>query len=240
MIPATHLTWARSRRVISSRFPRVQLFDDIAKPGDWDDLERLANLTSPRVRQTTEGWGMLRPEDCARGEGADLIMAPYAYLRPGGSRFSDGTYGVYYAGRDLKSAVDETIFHTEKFAREGRMPAVAFEKQVLEARISGSFHDLRKEPPDKKILSPDTYAASQSFALTVRHQEKSSGIVYPSVRSAGGECIAVFLPRLISNCRRTLHLAYLWDGVRVTGVQERSMMKQLRPEKGGKQGRPVK
>lgn len=233
MIPVSRLSWAQSQRVISTRFPNVPLFEGVAKPDDWDDLQRLANLTNPRVQQTADGWGILRAEDCAHGEGADLIMAPFAYLRPGGSRFADQTHGAYYASRDLNTAIDETVFHTEKFARESRLPAISFEKQVLEARISGSFHDLRKALPDKKILSPDSYVTSQAFARKLRAQEKSSGIVYPSVRSAGGQCIAVFLPRLISNCRRTLHLAYLWDGVRITGVQERSMMKQLNPAKFG-------
>ena len=111
------------------------------------------------------------------------------------------------------------------------MEPVAFEKVVIEARIRGTFRDLRKELPDKKILSPDSYASSQAFALKLRSQEKSHGIVYPSVRSEGGECIAVYLPRLVSDCRRTLHLAYLWDGTRITSVQSRSLMKELMPHK---------
>ena len=231
MTPVSRLAWAHSQRIISTRFPNVALFEGVAKPDDWDDLQRLANLTNPRIQQTTDGWGMLRKEDCAHGEGADLIMAPFAYLRPGGSRFADDTHGAYYAARELNTAIDETVFHTEKFARESRLPPIAFEKQVLDARISGSFHDLRRALPDKKILSPDSYTASQAFALKLRAEENSNGIVYPSVRSAGGECIAVFLPRLISNCRRTRHLAYLWDGVRITGVQERSMIRDLTPLK---------
>jgi len=229
LIPVSRLAWSRSQRIISTRFPSVHLFADIAESKDWDQLERLANLTSTRVQKGAEGWGMFRPEDCAHGEGATLIMAPFAYLNPGGSRFTDGTYGAYYAGRNLDTAIDETVFHTEKFAREGRMGPIAFEKQVIEARIRGTFHDLRKSLPDKQILSPDSYAASQAFALTLRSQEKSHGIVYPSVRSAGGECIAVFLPRLVSECRRTQHLAYLWDGTRITSVQSRAVMKELNP-----------
>ena len=231
MIVVSRLAWSQSQRVISARFPGVHSFEGVARREDWEDLERLANLTNPRIKQTPEGWGMLRPEDSAQGAGAELVMAPFAHPTPGGSRFADGTYGAYYAGRELNTAIDETVFHTEKFAREGRLPAIAFEKQVLEARINGNFHDLRKALPDKKILSPDSYTASQIFALKLKQQENSNGIVYPSVRSAGGECIAVFLPRLISNCRRTRHLAYLWDGARITGVQERSMVRVLDPAK---------
>lgn len=231
MIAVSRLAWSHSQRVISTRFPSIHLFADIAKNADWDQLERLANLTNPRVMKNIEGWGMFRPEDCAQGEGATLVMAPFAYLRPGGTRFTDATFGAYYAGKDLDTAIDETVFHTERFAREGRMGPIAFEKLAIEARIRGTFHDLRKELPDQKILAPDSYVASQAFALKLRQQEKSHGIVYPSVRSEGGECIAVYLPRLVSDCRRTLHLAYLWDGTRISSVQSRSLMKDLMPPK---------
>lgn len=227
MIAVSRLAWSHSQRVISTRFPSVHLFVDIAEQADWDQLERLANLTSARVKKNIEGWSMFPPEDCAQGKGATLVMAPFAYLRPGGTRFTDATFGAYYAGRDLDTAIDETVFHTEKFAREGRMEPLAFEKQVIEARIRGRFHDLRNSLPDKEILSPDSYTASQAFARKLRSQEKSHGIVYPSVRSKGGECVAVYLPRLVSDCRRTLNLAYLWDGTRITSVQSRSLVKEL-------------
>ena len=229
MTAVSRLAWLHSQRVISTRFPSIHLFADIADNADWDQLERLASLTSTRVKENIEGWGMFPPEDCAQGGGATLVMASFAYLNPAGTRFTDATFGAYYAGKDLNTAIDETVFHTEKFAREGRMEPIAFEKQVIEARIRGTFHDLRNPLPDKKILSPDSYAASQAFALKLRSQEKSHGIVYPSVRSEGGECIAVYLPRLVSDCRRTQHMAYLWDGTRITSVQSRALMKELLP-----------
>lgn len=174
-------------------------------------------------------WGMFKAADCATGDGASLVMAPFAYLHPDGSRFTDGTYGAYSAGRDLQTAVDETVYHAEKFAREGRLPPITFEKQVLEARIAGTFHDLRKSALDKKILSKDSYATSQPFARGLREFERSNGIVYPSVRSEGGECVAVFLPRLVTDCRRTRYLAYAWDGTAISDVYEMSTVAALKP-----------
>lgn len=230
LVPPNRVTWSQSQRVIATRFPSVHVFDDIAPRDDWDDLERLANLTSPRVQQSGAGWGMFKPEDCATGEGASLVMAPFAYLNPDGSRFTDGTYGAYYAARNLQTAIRETVYHAENFARHARMAAITFEKQVLVARISGSFHDLRKSAPNQKILSATSYASSQPFARKVRADEKSKGIVYPSVRSPGGECIAVFLPRLISNCRRAQYLDYVWDGKQISNVFERSLVQALQPK----------
>lgn len=174
---------------------------------------------------------MFAPADCATGEGASLVMAPFAYLSTDGSRFTDATFGAYYAGRTLETAIDETVYHAAKFAREGRLPATTFEKLVLNARIAGTFHDLRKSVPDKKILSPDSYVASQPFARQLREYEKSKGIVYPSVRSANGECIAVFLPRLVSDCRCTKQLAYVWDGEAISQVYEMSVVDGLKPKR---------
>jgi len=149
-VVTSRITWSQSQRVIATRFPSKHLFEGVAAPDDWDNLERLANLTSPRVQQSESGWGMFKATDCATGEGASLIMAPFAYRHADGSRFTDGTYGAYYAGLDLKTAIDETVYHAEKFARDSRLAPITFEKQVLEARIAGTFHDLRKSLPDKK------------------------------------------------------------------------------------------
>jgi hypothetical protein len=223
LIAVSRLLWARSQRIIATRFPSIHLFEGVAEQDDWDALERLANLTRSRVVQSNHAWGLFPETDVARGEGANLIMASYTYLNPNGSRFTDATFGAYYAARDLETAIKETVYHTEKFALEGRLAPVAFEKQVLEACISGSFHDLRKTVSDKKILSPTSYSASQPFAAALK-QQKSNGIAYPSVRHDSGECVAVFLPRLVSNCKRTIHLAYLWDGSRVTSVQKRTLL----------------
>ena len=49
----------------------------------------------------------------------------------------------------------------------------------------------------------------------------SDGIVYQSVRRDGGECAAVFRPRLLSNCRQERHLCYVWDGARIATVYEK-------------------
>jgi len=92
------------------------------------------------------------------------------------------------------------------------MKAITFEKQVLVARISGNFHDIPIAVPNQQILSATSYAASQPFARKLRTDKKSKEMVYPSVRSPGDEHIAVFLPRLISDCRRAQYLDYVWDG----------------------------
>ena len=45
-------------------------------------------------------------------------------------------------------------------------------------------------------------------------------MVYDSVRHAGGKCVGVFRPRLLSLCRERKYLRYIWDGTRISDVLE--------------------
>ncbi len=51
----------------------------------------------------------------------------------------------------------------------------------------------------------------------------SNGVAFESVRRNGGECVAVFRPRLVQNVRQSVHLRYAWDGSRIADVYEIDM-----------------
>jgi hypothetical protein len=65
-----------------------------------------------------------------------------------------------------------------------------------------------------------SYGVSQELALQLC-ENGSRGIVYESVRDEGGECAAVFRPRLLSNCRQERHLCYVWDGKTISTIFEK-------------------
>ena len=67
---------------------------------------------------------------------------------------------------------------------------------------------------------PASYAMPQEMARDLR-DNGSNGIVYGSVRHDAGECVAVFRPRLLSDCRQERHLCYVWDGQAITMVYEK-------------------
>ena len=52
-------------------------------------------------------------------------------------------------------------------------------------------------PRFANLLDPDSYSASQAFSTALR-SKGSAGIVYPSVRAAGEECVAAFRPRVVT------------------------------------------
>jgi hypothetical protein len=65
------------------------------------------------------------------------------------------------------------------------------------------------------MLHSTDYGPSQALARELR-AAGSDGVVYPSVRHAGGECVGVFYPDLIKPCVQAQHLIYSWDGERLS------------------------
>ena len=140
-----------------------------------------------------------------------IINAAFTHARPGGSRFSGEDRGAWYAGFSLKTAQAEVAFHYAEGLREVNWreeETVAFREYLADFRAE--FHDLRdkdlrdREPRSetayKKYLQPDTYHASQQLGRRLLDQG-SAGVVYPSVRHAGGTCIACFRPAQVGNVR---------------------------------------
>lgn len=133
----------------------------------------------------------------------------------------DGTYGAYYAARDRETAIAETQYHRERFMSATKEPAMDLDMRVLQADLEGDLHDIRRMKDTlSSIYAPNSYTDSQSFGRDLV-SAGSAGIVFDSVRHAGGECVAVFRPRLLSNCREVESLCYVWDGEKIAWVYEK-------------------
>ncbi|MFI5110323.1 MAG: RES family NAD+ phosphorylase [Terriglobales bacterium] len=130
-----------------------------------------------------------------------IVNAAFTHARPGGSRFSGDDRGAWYAGFSLKTAQAEVSFHYGEGLREVNWQEeeiVSYREYLADFRAQ--FHDLRDDTAHKKCLQPDSYRASQQLARRLLDQG-SAGVVYPSVRHAGGTCIACFRPALVGNVR---------------------------------------
>jgi RES domain-containing protein len=209
------LRWNRSHRIIAARLPRIDVFERIADPADLPAVLELEALTNPRLREAAGAIASVPEHDRVVGPGASFVMASFAYPRPG--RFSDGSFGAYNAARELKTAIAETAYHRGVFLRDTNEPPGIFEHRVIEANIRGSFLDAASDPDAEALLSPADYNASQEFARRA-HADDADGIVWPSVRAAGGHCVAVFRPRLVSGAHTSAYLGYRWNGESVYDV----------------------
>ncbi len=207
---------------MSSIFPPVGLFDGVADPADLDVAFAVESLTNPRLRQETGELHLVPPEERISGAGTTPIMAAYTHLNPGGSRFSNGSYGVYYAATDMETAIAETIHHRERFLASTSQPATEVDMRCYLADIDDDFIDIRGEQSrSPELYEPDSYAASQAFAIGHRNAG-ARGIVYNSVRRPGGECVAPFWPKSISPARQGPHYAFVWDGASIRSYYEKS------------------
>ena len=213
-IMSSPVAWNGAARVIASQYSGESLFDRVASAQEYDDLMAVADLTNPAIRHAHGDVRLVPPEDRVYGPGAGLIMSAFSWPTRG-SRFADGTYGVFYAGRTVGTAVAETVHHQTRLL-EG-LSATVLEKTVIAVDVQQTFVDIRRpHPAPPHAYHADDYRAAQGFGATVRSLG-AHGIVYHSVRDTPhGECIAIFRPPAIRSARVHQTLEYHWDGRRVT------------------------
>jgi hypothetical protein len=218
--PALTAVCATVYRIISSRFPPVSVFDRIAEPSDLDAVFAIEALTNDRLRQEVGDISLVPVDERVVGPGSTPIMAAFTHLNPEGGRFTDETFGAFYAGLSIGTAVAETTYHREKFlaATEADRP-IDIDMRVYVALLEGEIHDVREGGP-AALHHPSDYRESQALGRRLR-SEGSGGILFNSVRDKGGTCVAVFRPRLLSACRQERHLTYQWDGARIYNVFEK-------------------
>jgi hypothetical protein len=211
------VNWPQGWRIIASRHPPINLFERLTPDRDvWEALIELEQLTNPRVRDEIGNIALVPPEDRVMGPGASYVMASFTHLNPKGSRFSDGSYGVYYAASDLETAIAETIFHFEQIARDSQDPPRTEDMRVLVGVVENDFEDVNALPEARRmsVLDPVSYAASQAYARELREAD-SLGVTYPSVRRVGANCLGAFRPRAVGLPHQERHLNYQWNGERV-------------------------
>jgi hypothetical protein len=96
--------------------------------------------------------------------------------------------------------------------------------RVYAVDLRAALHDIRGVRTGRPDLyDPANYGFAQALASELR-DAGADGIAYQSVRHPGGECAAVFRPRLLSNCRQERHLCYVWDGRTIVTVYEKKAL----------------
>jgi hypothetical protein len=143
---------------------------------------------------------------------AAVVNASFCHANPLGSRFSSPDRGAWYAAFDVRTAQREVGFHKSvQLAEIGRFEdSVTYDDYL--ADFSGSFHDLRQgRRAFAAYLDPASYIASQQLAEQLL-EGGSLGVVYPSVRRAGGTCLACFRPALVTHVRRAKTYRFTWEG----------------------------
>ena len=202
-------------RLIPSRFAEPE---DSVLAGIADDLDHLRelfeldNATSARLIGEQGGLPGIGVDELVFGvPNFRIVNAAFTYPRPEGSRFNDGERGAWYCAFETETALAEIIFHkTVEYQEIDRFDdSVSY--QALLADFSSAFHDIRGGAEFADCLDPRSYLASQQLALALL-EAGSLGIVYPSVRHAGGTNVVCFRPALVGNVRRGTVWRLAWEG----------------------------
>lgn len=142
-----------------------------------------------------------------------IVNASFTHASPFGGRFNSKLRGAWYAGLERATSAAEVAFHKREELREIHWPdeEVSTCDDYL-ADFSADFYDLRGgDSKFRKYLKPEPvpacYADSQRLAADLLEQG-ANGMVYPSVRRAGGTCMACFRPALVYNVRRGARLEF--------------------------------
>ncbi|MGP1395406.1 MAG: RES family NAD+ phosphorylase [Inquilinaceae bacterium] len=212
--PLRRIRWQRLYRIIVSRYPPVDLFERRAPPEDWEHLAALEMLTNPRLRQEWGEISLVPPDRRVAGPGASWVMAPFVHPTPGGSRFSDGRYGVYYGARAFETAVAETVFHQSRQFADAPTGPEHRDMRVLVGGIDARLRDIAGDQRWADAHRPDDYGPAQQLGARLR-DGGANGIHYDSVRHAGGRNVAAFWPDVVSIPSQERHLRYEWDGSRI-------------------------
>jgi hypothetical protein len=149
---------------------------------------------------------------------ARIVNAAFCHAHPLGARFNGPDRGAWYAAFAIGTAQAEVAFHKAvELAEIDRLEESVTYDDYL-ADFSAIFHDVRAGGEFRGCLDPDSYLASQALAERLL-DVGALGIVYPSVRDAGGTCLVCFRPALVTNVRRGGTYRFTWEGTPTPAIE---------------------
>jgi hypothetical protein len=210
-----------SHRLIPSKFPPIGLFDTVATAADLQAVMELAGWTNDRL--VLERIKRLPEAEWVYGTpNASIVMAAFLHVAPGGMRFNGAELGAWYAANTINTCIAEVAHHLRReiFAR-GRPGARRTYRQYL-STLLGDYLDISGQQrlrPD--IYDRTSYVASQLFGESLR-ASASAGILYDSLRLAGGINVVALRPRNIVDIVQGGHFE-----ISVTAAERRIAVKTL-------------
>jgi hypothetical protein len=217
-LPTVELAQRDTIRLISTgRLKEPVLLPLAANQGALDDLAELESVTNGHLQAQESGLPDLDPRELVFGRaGHTFINAAFVHTRPGGNRFNGDDRGAWYCAFNVDTCLGEVSYHlTRELEAIGRFENVTDYAELI-ADFFGPFHDFRAaDRVAEPALQEDpalAYPAGQALALRLRKELDSNGIIYPSIRHAGGTCLVAFRPDLVLNLRQRGLWRLEWQG----------------------------
>ena len=184
-------------RLIPSQYPPIGLFDTVSTAADVAAAMELAGWTNDRLvadrirRLPRAQWVYGRPN-------ASIVMASFLHVAPGGMRFSGPDLGAWYASASMITAAAEVGHHMRREAAVRAEASMSRYFRAYNATPLGNFLDLRgRQGEVSEVYASESYAAGQALGERMRAGGKA-GIVYDSLRHAGGTNVVTYQPRQVT------------------------------------------
>lgn len=219
-----HLNHQTQFRIIPSVYPPINFFEDLVDVEEMEVLWEIESMTNERLRHEAGDIFLVKPEDRVSGLGSSVVMAAFTHIYYP-SRFTDGSFGIYYAAFSQETAIRETVYHRERFLSATNESACELTMRVYQGEICKPLHDIRNKKYNH-LHDANDYSQSQIFGSELR-ELNAWGLIYNSVRHVGGYCIAALRPPTISIPKQTTHLKYIWNGEKIIDVLEIKSILQL-------------
>ncbi|MBL8599280.1 MAG: RES family NAD+ phosphorylase [Devosia sp.] len=210
------------RLVTTARLRAAVLAALVDGEDELADLAEIEAATSARMIAQDRGISGLRANELVYDvPHAHFINASFAYARPQQpNRFNGPNRGAWYAALDVATCLAEVGFHlTGMLADAGDYTATVEYAEMLSS-MAGDFLDLR-EVPGHAALGADiatAYPVGNALADQAR-ATGLNGIIYPSVRHAGGTCIAALRPAAVQSVRQGAVYRMIWRGEPTPAVE---------------------
>jgi hypothetical protein len=213
-------------RLINSKYPPIDLFDDVASEAEFAAIFEIQSITNPRLRAQAGNLSLLPTDQIPFGiRGCSYAVGAFTHVNPSGSRFSDGTYGVMYIADDVKTALAEVSYHQNKYFQN--VVGLKFERFVFRL-LSCKFDadtcsDLTGKPLTDPIYHPDSYSESQAVGRRLR-SDGIEAVQYHSVRNKSGDamCWGLFTPKNVTEVLQSAHYEMVWDSSSITAIAKLS------------------
>jgi hypothetical protein len=198
-------------RLVATRVPRVDPYEGLYDSEEaFEDLVELDNLTNLRIQDEISDLPLLPRDSMAKGSNAKILNAPFIYFSPDRpTRFSDGSFGVYYAAFSEETCVREIAHHLSEFYRATDEPDLEPDYEFWKSKVVLPLLDIRSISGHSLYLNAQSYRESQVFGFSIR--SKHPGLIYPSVRDEAGLCVALFTPLASSNPRKGKTIKFNWN-----------------------------
>lgn len=212
--PVVREAFPKTVRLVSSARLRPPVLEALVPADDVAALAEIEGATSARLVAEARGTEGVNREEFVYGVPyATFVNAAFAYSKPRQPNRFNASRGAWYAALEVKTCMREVAYHMADFLEKAGQYKGVVEYAELFASMAGEFVDLRAMG-SHRCLDPEPaigYPIGNAIA-DAAIARGLNGVIYPSVRHAGGTCIAALRPHAVQSVAPGALYRFEWSG----------------------------